>query len=186
MPRDYPTPTYRNRKGYSQAIVTLTDSKSGKRRDYWLGQQGTPESREAYHRLIADWEARDRRWPDRPNNAPQSAEPPAHDDVNAARLLKTYWAFAKRYYGREESANFKAALRLLRQHHGTTPVTAFGPSKLRRLRDGMIRGDASADPPRIPWARTTINRHWIVISEHDGTPGPLTAAQVRKASPVCA
>jgi hypothetical protein len=50
-------PKYRHRKGYTQALVTLTDAVTRRRRDYWLGEDGTPESREAYHRVIAAWEA---------------------------------------------------------------------------------------------------------------------------------
>ncbi len=57
------TPSYRKRSGYNQAIVTLTDSKTKRRRDYWLGEFNTPESREHYHRLIAAWEANGRRHP---------------------------------------------------------------------------------------------------------------------------
>ena len=30
-------PSYRQRKGYDQAIVTLTDSVTRYRKDYWLG-----------------------------------------------------------------------------------------------------------------------------------------------------
>ena len=56
-------PSYRQRPGYTQAIVTLTDSATGKRRDYWLGEFGSVESREAYHRVLADWEAGGRRFP---------------------------------------------------------------------------------------------------------------------------
>ena len=41
-------PAYRQRKGYDQAIVTLIDSVTGKRRDYWLGEFDSPESREVY------------------------------------------------------------------------------------------------------------------------------------------
>ncbi len=40
------TPSYRKRSGYDQAIVTLTDSVTKRRRDYWLGEYNTPESRE--------------------------------------------------------------------------------------------------------------------------------------------
>lgn len=58
------TPSYRRRQGYSNALVTLTDSATGKRRDYWLGEHGTPSSREAYHRIIAAWEAAGRRFPE--------------------------------------------------------------------------------------------------------------------------
>ena len=57
-------PTYRQRAGYAHALVTLTDSATGKRRDYWLGPHGSPESREAYHRVLAEWEANGRRFPD--------------------------------------------------------------------------------------------------------------------------
>ncbi len=42
-------PAYRQWSGYTQAIVTLTDAETKQRRDYWLGEYGTPESREAYH-----------------------------------------------------------------------------------------------------------------------------------------
>lgn len=58
------TPTYRRRKRYSQALVTLTDSVTRRRRDYWLGEYGSAESREQYHRVIAAWEANERRLPE--------------------------------------------------------------------------------------------------------------------------
>ena len=61
-----PPPAYRRRKGYKQAIVTFTDVHTKKRRDYWLGPYGSPESRELYYRLIAEWEASDRRLPRTP------------------------------------------------------------------------------------------------------------------------
>ena len=58
------TPAYRQRSGYDQAIVTLTDPVTKRRRGYWLGEYGTPASRERYHRFIAAWEAGGRRHPD--------------------------------------------------------------------------------------------------------------------------
>ncbi len=51
------TPTYRKRKGYTQALVTLRDAQTGQRKDFWLGEYNTPQSRERYHRIIAEWEA---------------------------------------------------------------------------------------------------------------------------------
>ncbi len=45
---------YRRRKDSDQALVTLTDSVTGRRRDYWLGKYGSPASRECYHRLISE------------------------------------------------------------------------------------------------------------------------------------
>ena len=35
------TPAYRKRSGYDQAIVTLTDADTKRRRDYWLGEYGS-------------------------------------------------------------------------------------------------------------------------------------------------
>ena len=51
-------PGYRQRRDYPEhAIVTLTDAKTGKRRDYWLGTYDSRQSKERYHRLLAAWEA---------------------------------------------------------------------------------------------------------------------------------
>ncbi len=38
--RNRKPPSYRQRVGYDQAIVTLTDSVTGYRKDYWLGPYG--------------------------------------------------------------------------------------------------------------------------------------------------
>lgn len=46
-------PAYRKKSGRDQAVVTLTDRRSGLRRDFPLGSYGSPESRELYHRLLA-------------------------------------------------------------------------------------------------------------------------------------
>jgi integrase len=49
-------------------------------------------------------------------------------------------------------------IRLVRQYYGQTAAAECGPSKLRLLREEMIRGDESADPPRAPWSRRYINQ----------------------------
>ena len=54
-------PAYRQRPGYTHGITTLTDAVTGRRRDFWLGEFNTPESRERYFRLIALWESQGRR-----------------------------------------------------------------------------------------------------------------------------
>ncbi len=54
---------YRQRRGYLQAFVTLTDVSTRQRRYYWLGQYDMPESREAHYRIIAQGEANGRRRP---------------------------------------------------------------------------------------------------------------------------
>ena len=65
------TPSYRRRKGYNQAIVTLRDSVTGFRRDSWLGEYDSPESREQYHRDVAEWEANGRRLIDPTERGPE-------------------------------------------------------------------------------------------------------------------
>jgi integrase len=147
-------PTYRQRKGYDQAIVTLTDSVTGYRKDYWLGPYGSPESRELYHRVLAQWEAGGRRLPvtldDRPADIAQ---------VSIAEVLNAYWKWAHRQYGRSELGCLRVVIRLLRRMFGSTPAADFGPNRLRLVRDQMILGDETGDPPRKPWARPTINHN---------------------------
>ncbi len=82
-------PSYRQRKGYNQAIVTLTDRVTRYRKDYWLGPYGSPESRELYHRVLAHWEANGQRLPvtldDKPADLAQ---------VSVAEVLNAYWTAA--------------------------------------------------------------------------------------------
>lgn len=87
-------PTYRQRKGYTQALVTLTDSETRLRRDFWLGEHGSPESREAYHRVIAAWEANDRRLPAAEEFA---GKRPSSDGVTITEIVRDYWRWAESY-----------------------------------------------------------------------------------------
>lgn len=184
------TPQYRIRKGYTQAIVTLTDAKTKKRRDYWLGESNTPESREKYHVLIAAWEANRRCFPDPTDptsavtthsfgtrtNDLQISEKHTSDiepisgmrtfDVqrdtcavegSIIHLMRAYWTWAKTYYRPQEYLTLKIALRVLKQFYGTTPVSEFGPKKLRIVRESMIRGEKEGPYPRDPWSRSYIN-----------------------------
>lgn len=149
------TPSYRSRRGYSQAIVTLTDSATKERRDYWLGQFGTPASRECYHRLIAEWEGNGRRLPRATFEQPPTT---TTSGVSVAELIRDYWRWASVYYGLGDRSSLQILLRLLRTYYGQTPAIDFGPNKARGLREAMIRGDQNADPPRRPWSRKYINR----------------------------
>ena len=147
-------PAYRQRKGYDQAIVTLTDSRTGKRRDYWLGEFGSPESRELYYRLLAEWESSGQRLP-APPNATATRNP---DGKTVSEIILAYWEHAQGYYRSvSEVGNIKVALRLLRQFYGSEPAADFGPQKLRLLRERMVLGDNEAQPPRQSWCRRYTN-----------------------------
>jgi len=154
-------PSYRKRSGYDQAIVTLTDAVTKRRKDYWLGPFDSPASRERYHRLIAEWEARGRRLPE-----PEAAGACGANGANGSSgngcatvddVIERFWRWAGTHYAGRERDTFRPVLRLLRRMDGTTPAASYGPRRLRLIREAMIRGDAEADPPREPWSRPYIN-----------------------------
>jgi hypothetical protein len=166
------TPSYRQRPGYPKALVTLTDSETGKRRDYWLGEHGTAQSREAYHCVIAAWEAGGRRLPEvgeftgTPGGSRRRGKRPGRGDASGVPefsvndIVLTYWRWAKSYYHPREAATARVVLRLLRRFYGTTPAASFGPKKLRLVRDAMVRGDtggADGAKPSRSWSRKYIN-----------------------------
>lgn len=147
------TPSYRCRAGYTQAIVTLTDSVTKKRRDYWLGPHGLPESRETYHRIIAEWEANGRRLPRPPADTPAGGQP---RQLKLVVLLRDFRRWARESYDDGEYRSCVIAIRLLRRYFGRIPAVEFGPKKLRMLREEMIRGDK--ENGRKPWSRRYINQ----------------------------
>jgi integrase len=174
-------PSYRLRKGYSQAIVTLTDAVTGKRKDYWLGEFGSPESREMYHRVLSRWESLNRRLPSpppppSPELAPEVASAlPANGDVWNARSIPAPAPFRGitigeviRAYRDHVDGTFKPATRasiymvmnLLDQVFGNTGADQFGPAKLRLLREQMIKGSGggSGGRGRKAWSRMTVNK----------------------------
>jgi integrase len=115
-------------------------------RDHYLGPYGSPESRERYEDLIAEWFAR-------------------HGDVVAYtlkvdELCLMFIDFADGYYRRRDGTptgtvgNIRSALKYPVQLYGTTRVRDFGPRKLKAVRQAMI------DDGRC---RTNINRliHWV-------------------------
>lgn len=156
------TPSYRKRSGYDQAIVTLTDSVTKRRRDYWLGAYGSPSSRERYHRLIAVWEAGGRRHPDPADAGIErgaSAQPEVADGrPTVAMVIAAYWRWTQRYYQPNESGTLRVVLRMLRQDHGSEAAEDFEPKKLRALREAILAGDDTCDPPRQAWSRGYTNQ----------------------------
>lgn len=147
------TPSYRQRKGYDQAIVTLTDAVTKHRRDYWLGAYGSPESRELYHQVLAEWEAAGRRLP----QAPTNADGPV-GGVTINEMTNAYWRWAKFAYSSSEVSSTAQIIRMLRQMFGSLAAASFGPKRLRLVREAMVSGDPDADPPRVPWSRPTVNK----------------------------
>lgn len=133
-------PSYRLHKPSGQAIVTL----SGKM--HYLGEHNSPASLQAYERLIAEWQIRER----------QAEE---CKGWTCDQLIVAFLEHAQKYYrknGRvtDEYSNFKTALKYVSRLYGETPANQFGPLKLKVCREVMIEGRFS----RKPLSRKFINK----------------------------
>lgn len=128
-------PSYRQRKGYTQALVTLTDAVTKQRRAYWLGEHGTPQSRELYHQVLAEWESNGRRLPDPPGET----EGPAAG-ITVAEVMIRYWRSVQGMYSGSEANNIGQVIKITRQLFASTPAEAFGPKRLRRGQTPVIPG----------------------------------------------
>ncbi len=133
-------PSYRHHKPTGQAVVTLNE------KDLYLGKYGTPESKEAYNRQIAEWLSNNRQL------TPQ-ADPSCLLSVSQVALA--FWKHAEVYYRKPDGTqtsevdNYRQALRPLKKLYGTTPAAHFGPKSLKAVREEMIREG---------WCRTNINK----------------------------
>jgi integrase len=135
-------PSYRLHKQSGQAVVTLPDGLGG-RRDVLLGKFDTPESRQEYTRVIAEWAANG--W-----RLPVAAE---STDLIVNELLVAYWKHAEEYYGynrehRRAGYCLRDAMRIVKELYGNTAAKHFGPLALKACRQRMIELD---------WSRTYIN-----------------------------
>jgi hypothetical protein len=118
-------PSYRLRPDYGQAIVTLTDAVTRKRRDYWLGEYDSPESHEMYRRVLASWEGSGRRLIEM-NDVPKASI----NSTTITELIYKYKQHVDVTYKRPSCQTIYMALRVLRQYFGSTAATEFGPSRL--------------------------------------------------------
>lgn len=123
-------PKYRRHKPSGQAVVTLGGH------DHYLGKWQTPESKQEYDRLIAEWFANGRQMPSRGGAA-------AGLSVNEVSLA--YWRHAKAYYRHpdgtptSEADNIRLALRPLKRLYGHTAAADFDSLALEAPREEMIR-----------------------------------------------
>jgi integrase len=147
-------PSYRRHKQSGQAIVTLTDAVTGRRRDVLLGKYGTKASKDEYKRVVLDWEANERRLP---------ATTPAAD-LTITELIDRYWRHVEGYYRHADGTPtgevpaMRYALRPLNYLHGRTVAADFGPSALKAVRELLVRGyDHPKYGPQEATCRTVIN-----------------------------
>lgn len=118
-------PSYRLHRSSGQGVVTLSG------RDHYCGRYGTPESRAAYDRLIAEWLMSGRAGGDRAA------------DLTINELGVSYLKWATTYYTRRSAATTEPStialsLRPLRVLYGDTLAAEFGPMRLKAVREVMI------------------------------------------------
>jgi hypothetical protein len=133
-------PAHSLHKSAGQARVRIN------RKDHYLGKYGSPESRERYDDLIAEWCLRN--------------GDTIRYSLTVDELAIMFVEHAEEYYRRSDGTptgttpNIKDALRYVIRLCGTTRVLEFGPRKLKNVRQATI------DDGRC---RTNINRliHWV-------------------------
>jgi integrase len=134
-------PSYRKHKSSGQAIVTLTDAVSGRRKDVLLGPYDTQMSRVEYAWVLAAWEARGRRL-----------DESAPDDLTVAELVVRFLKHAADYYGRpsKEYDHFVRTAAPLADTYPHNPAKDLGPADLKVVRQRMI--------DHYGWSRPVVNR----------------------------
>jgi hypothetical protein len=139
MPRPTQIPSYTLHRSTGQARVRIEG------RDHYLGPFGSPESRQAYARLISE------RF--RPGAGPSPAGAPSgYPDLSINELCLRYLQFAATYYQRDqqpggEFQNMKDTIRSLRTLYESQPAVEFGPLALKasaahdRRAESVAQGD---------------------------------------------
>lgn len=152
-------PALRLHKRSGQAVVTLTDDNTGRRRDVYLGEHGTPEARAEYDRVIARWLAAGRVLDARPNDARRTtAKPDTAGTVTA--VVVGYWRAEKHAKAKPDGTlttrldSVQRTLRVLRSMYGGLPASEFGPLALQRVREAMVGEEL---------ARSTVNDRTRII-----------------------
>lgn len=103
---------------------------NGKR--IYLGPYGSPESKTAFNKILAEWEAA---HSERSKSAPVT--------LTVSRLAFLFLKHAELEYVRDgkptgETANFRQALKALNNMFHGVPVIDFGPKKLKMLQQQMV------------------------------------------------
>jgi integrase len=147
-------PSYRLHRQSGQAVVTLTDAVTGRRKDHLLGKHGTKASKEEYQRVVLQWEANQRRLP--------AAEAAA--DLTVTELIDRYWKHVEEYYRHADGTPtgevqaMRYALRPLNHLHGPAQAAQIGPGALKAVRELMVKGyDHPKHGPQKALCRTRIN-----------------------------
>jgi hypothetical protein len=102
-----------------------------------LGEYDSPQSRQEYARVLAEWEANDRTPP---------ATSASANDITIAEVILAYWRHVETYYRHpdqtptSEADNIRLALRPVRELYGHSRAADFDAIALEAVRDAMSAG----------------------------------------------
>jgi len=153
-------PKYRCRiiRGKNVAYLTLRDSVTKRKRDYFLGPYGSIESRTKYAKLIAAWEAGDRRIPS------ELVRPIMGRGYTVAQIAAGFIDYVSgRNYHHTHVKMFRSIAQSLVALCGHEPAVDFTPAKLRMVRQALIDGSAPVAALRKSCCRLTANRYTAAI-----------------------
>ncbi len=123
------TPSYRRHKASGKAVVTL----AGK--DHYLGEFGSPQSKQLYKRLLGEYLA---------SNG--SAPGKNTERLSISQLFARYLKYAKGYYGMKPNSRFWHYGRLanrIRKIYGPTMADEFGSVQFKAVRQQLISEELS-------------------------------------------
>ena len=151
-------PKYRHHKGSGQALVQI----DGRR--IYLGKFGSPESHDAYDRVIGEWLAAAR-------NPDKQSGDQVGISLSITELILMYLKWAKAYYVKEgqttqEFGAMKDALKPVRALYGKTPARSFGPRSLKAVRERMVDSGLSRGVINNRVNRIKRFFKWAVSEEH--------------------
>lgn len=157
MARKSPIPTYRRQRikgGTDRAFVRL----NGER--HYLGIFGSPESKDAYARIIGEWRATGDITPSDPSL------------LTMNELLAQFWTRRVVEYYRnpdgtpgKEVTEFSLALKPVRQLYGSSLAAAFGPKALRVIQQWFIDRKLSRKVINRRVGRIKLMVRWAVAEE---------------------
>lgn len=134
MARQARVPSYSLHKPSGQAVVKVRG------RSFYLGKHNSPESREAYARIVADILA------GRPVQKPQprvaEAKPP-EPGISVAQLAERFQKHTQSYYVKDgkqtsEAAAIRCAMKFFSRDHADLPAAEFSIGDLKVVRQAMV------------------------------------------------
>lgn len=164
-------PSYREQKRSDKPSIGFVQVPGSNQRVYFPGEYGSPESRQGYDRWLTEWLVAGR----------VHAAPVPTGDLSINELIALYRerVLDPKHLKPDGSYTWhgtiaRESLRILRDMYGLSPVSEFGPKRLKVLRELMLKGDPTAQRPpdkngkplplgRKPWSVGTANEHVAMI-----------------------